>query len=86
MGGFPDFVEAPTDNGPPPVDIARDAIPGLQPTDVVKIAGYPQQDDAPVIVIRDGKVIASYAFVRFEGKPWTPAGGSVCSGMGLRLL
>jgi hypothetical protein len=86
MSGMPDYVQAPAESGPPPLDIARESIYGLRSTDIVQIAGYPEQENAPVIVIRDDTVIASYGFVRFDGQPWSIAGGSVCSDMGLHLL
>lgn len=86
MSGHGDFGEAPQDEGPPPLDVARDIIVGLRPDDVVRLAGYPEQDNASVIVIRDGEVIASYGFVRFAGRSWSIAGGTVCSGAGLSLF
>jgi hypothetical protein len=86
MSGVPDYAEAPVENGPPPLDVARESIPGLLPSDIVKIAGYPDQENAPVIVIRNDTVIASYGFARFEGQPWSIAGGNVCADMGLHLL
>jgi hypothetical protein len=85
MGGGPDLGEAPAENGPPPLHAARRSIRGLRPDDIVRIVGYPEQDDAPVAVIRDGEVIARYGFVRFEDQPWAIAGGVVCAGVGLKL-
>ncbi len=86
MSGHGDFAEAPADDGPPPLDVARRTIDGLRPDDVVRLAGYPEQDNASVIVIRQGDVIASYGFVRFSDGPWSIAGGTVCSGTGLTLF
>lgn len=86
MAGHSDFGPEPATYGPPPLDVARESIPGLRSDDIVQIAGYPEQDNASVSVIRDGKVIASYGFVRFEGRPWSIAGGTVCTGFGLKVL
>ena len=78
-----DFVEAPDDDGPPPLDVARTRIEGLRDTDVLRVQGYPEQDGAGVIVIRDGRVIASFSFVKFLDSPWTIAGGTGCADSGL---
>jgi hypothetical protein len=74
-----------TSGKPPPLEAAREAIQGLQPTDTIELAGYPEQENAPVVVIRDDKVIASYGFEESGGQ-WSVAGGSVCTDMGLRLF
>lgn len=84
MSMIADFAEAPTDDGPPPLDIARRTIEGLDDDDVLAVAGYPEEENASVIVVRDGEVIASFGFVRFEDRPWSIAGGTVCEGSGLR--
>lgn len=78
-----DFAEAPDDDGPPPLDVARTRIEGLRDTDVLRVQGYPEQDGAGVIVIRDGRVIALFSFVRFLDSPWTIAGGTGCADSGL---
>ena len=83
MGGVSDFPEAPAQYGPPPLNVARDAIHGLRSDD--DDLGHPEQDNASVTVIRDDRVIASYRFVRFNGRPWTIEGGTVCVGFGLDL-
>jgi len=78
-----DFSEAPDDDGPPPLDVARTQIAGLRDTDILRVQGYPEQDGAGVIVIREGRVIASFSFVRFLDSPWTIAGGTGCADSGL---
>lgn len=79
-----DFAEAPTDDGPPPLDVARRMIEGLEDDDVLAVAGYPKEENASVIVVRDGEVIASLGFARFDDRRWSVAGGTVCSDTGLR--
>lgn len=80
-----DYAEEPVDSGPPPMEVARDVIDGLRPEDVLLLAGYPEQDGAAFVVIRDGEVIAAYGIVRFAGQQWTIASGRACEGTGLPL-
>jgi len=81
-----DFAEEARDDGPPPLDVARQAIEGLRDDDVVRVAGYPDQDDASVVVVRDGDVIASFGFARFEGRGWSIGGATVCTDSGLDVF
>lgn len=83
MSSVADFSETPAHYGPPPLNVARESIHGLRSDDIVRVAGYPDQDNAEVTVIRDGRVIASYRFIRFEGQPWIIEGGTACVGFGL---
>ena len=79
-----DFVAAPDDRGPPPIDVARGLIDGLLTTDEVRYAGYPDGPGA-VIVVRDGEVVASYSIVHFaENDRWVVEGSSICGSSGLR--
>lgn len=78
-----EWAEAPVDEGPPPLHVARDVIDGLQPSDVLRVSGYPEQEGGSVIVIRDGEIVAAYGIKRFEGKPWDVVSGSACEGTGL---
>ncbi len=71
------------DLGPPPMDIARELITGLRQDDVLRVAGYPEQDHSTVIVIRDDEVVANYSIRRFEGDPWQITAASVCPDTGL---
>ena len=80
-----DYAEEPVDEGPPPADVARDVIDGLRADDVLRLAGYPEQDRADFVVVRDGEVVAAYGIVRFADQPWTIMGGSACQGTGLPL-
>ncbi len=78
-----DHAEAPVDQGPPPLSIAKDLITGLQPADELKMSGYPKQEGGSIVVIRNGEVVASYGIVRFEGEPWSLSSGRACEGTGL---
>lgn len=78
-----DFAEPPIDDGPPPLEVARDLIIGLEPDDLLRLTGYPEGDRGGIAVIRDGQVVASYGIMRFEGEPWSIAAGSACSDTGL---
>lgn len=80
-----DWAKSPIDEGPPPLGIARDIIKGLRPDDVLRIAGYPEQEGGSVVVIREGEIIASYGIKRFEGEPWAVVAGRACEGTGLQF-
>ena len=85
MTGIADYSEPAAEYGPPPLEVARESIHGLRSDDIVRVAGYPEQDNAEVTVTREGRVIASYRFIRFDGRPWIIEGGTVCLGFGLSL-
>ena len=80
-----DYAEEPVDHGPPPMEVAREVIDGLRPDDVLRLAGYPEQDRAGYVVIREGEVVAAYGIVRFAGRPWTIWSGTACVGTDLPL-
>jgi hypothetical protein len=58
---------------------ARPLIRGLRADDEVVVTGYPDEVHNGVVVIRDGRRIASVGF-SFEGGRWIQAGGHVCGG------
>jgi hypothetical protein len=58
---------------------ARPLIKGLREDDEVVVPGYPDEVRQGVVVIRDGRRIASVGF-SFEGGRWIQAGGQVCGG------
>ena len=78
-----EYFEAPVDEGPPPLDVARRVIEGLLPDDVVRVGGYPEQEGGSVIVVRDDEIVATYGIRRFKGQPWDVIYGSACEGTGL---
>jgi hypothetical protein len=78
-----DFMEAPLDAGPVPLDEARRRITGLQPEDALVHTGYPEDDDPGVAVRRDGEVVATFGFVTFDGERWSIAGATICESSGI---
>lgn len=78
-----DFVKAPVDAGPVPLDVARTKITRLRPDDEVLHIGYPQDDDPGVAVRRDGEVVATFGFVTFDGERWSIAGATICESSGI---
>jgi len=80
-----DYAEAPIEHGPPPLRIAEELITGLQPDDMLRVPGYPEQEGGSVAVITDGEVVASYGIVRFKGESWSLSSGRACEGTGLPL-
>jgi hypothetical protein len=78
-----EWAEAPVNDGPPPLDVARNVIDGLRPDDVLRVDGYPEQEGGAVIVIRDGSIVGRYGISRFRGESWTITSGSACEGTGL---
>ena len=58
---------------------ARPLIDGLREDDDVVLGGYPDEVHQSVVVIGDGRRIASVGF-SFEGGRWIQAGGHVCGG------
>ena len=71
-----DFAEAPHEGVVAPLDEARASIEGLEGSDEVRYAGYPSSGDRQVVVVRDGKVVASFALVTFDGEGWIAAGAT----------
>ena len=80
-----DYASEPDADAPPiPLDEARAMLRGILPGDEVRYAGYPREPDPSVIVVRDGRVIASLGFARFGGE-WSSPGGSTCVDDGIRV-
>jgi hypothetical protein len=70
--------------GQDPVAIVVESVKGLQPDDVVKIAGYPEADAPTVRVVRGEKVIGVYGFLETEDGGLVRGGSHVCASAGLR--
>jgi len=81
-----DFGEAPVEAGVVPLDKARANIGGLEADDDVRYSGYPSSEDRRVVVVRHGDVVASFAFVTFDGAEWVAEGASGCDGTGIRSI
>src|SRR5262245_17290182 len=62
-----------------PTEAASAHLRRLEPTDELRQAGYPEQQDAPVIVVRDGAVVASVSVRLAKDGRWYVAGASGCS-------
>lgn len=60
-----------------PLEEAREEIRGLRSTDQLVHGGYPEAVPAPVLVVRDGGVVASFSFAQTE-RGWTSPGGTIC--------
>ena len=60
-----------------PLEEARDEIRGLESTDELVYGGYPEAVNAPVLVVRDSDVVASFSFAGTE-RGWTSPGGTIC--------
>lgn len=85
MGWVADYFTSPDrDAGRVPLDIARASLRGLRADDEVGYAGYPAADDPGVVVVRDGVVVASVSFARFEGE-WSSPAGTICEDADIHL-
>ena len=60
------LFERPLDAGPVPLDVARETIRGLLPSDDVLHLGYPKQGGRQIGVRRDGVIVATFDFVRWR--------------------
>lgn len=78
-----DFFEQPLDVGAVPLEVARESIQGLLPSDEMLHLGYPEQGGRQVAVRRDGTIVATFDFVTFDGDEWQIASNYICSSSGL---
>jgi hypothetical protein len=62
-----------------PVELARQHFQGLLPTDVVELAGYPDEDEPIVRVVRDGATIATIEYFRAADGGWLENSVSRCT-------
>jgi len=77
--GYPDYVEGAAGWTGDPVDIARKHANGLLPTDEVSYAGYPEQAQPQVRVVRDGAVVAVFGFFDDGQGGWLMSSYQACS-------
>ena len=85
MAWTADYVSPPDADAPAiTLEQARSELRGLRPDDETRYAGYPEEPDRSVIVVRDGRVIASIGFARFDGE-WSAPGGQTCDEDGVRV-
>jgi hypothetical protein len=62
-----------------PIDAAATHLRSLEPTDELRQAGYPEQQSTPVIVVRDGDVVASVSVALANTGKWYVMGANGCS-------
>lgn len=67
-----------------PVELVQDGVKGLEPDDVVEVAGYPKADVPTVRVLRDRKVIGVFGFLKADDGGLTIETSDVCASEGLR--
>jgi hypothetical protein len=82
-GNTPDYGSEATAEFGSPVEIARRHFEGLQSTDRVESAGYPDERFPAVRVVRGGRVIAVAEFTPYDSGGWFLTKASFCSGAGL---
>jgi hypothetical protein len=80
--GSMDYVQGATGEPGDPVEIARARLRDrLQEGDIVQAAGYPEELDRHVIVVRDGSTVADLRYVRDEaGTGWLEDAETICPG------
>lgn len=67
-----------------PVDIARDALKGLEEGDRIFTAGYPEAEYRDVAVERDGETVAIVGFSPTDDGGWVIGGYSSCPSSKIR--
>jgi hypothetical protein len=83
-GGWSTVVDFASGAEDSPLSQATELLKGLRADDVVREAGYPQDDEAVVTVARDGRVVLVISFWRY-GDDWSLQGASGCNGSGVGL-
>jgi hypothetical protein len=80
--GSMDYVQGATGEPGDPVEIARARLRDrLQEGDLVQAAGYPEESERHVIVVRDGSTVADLRYVRDEaGTGWLEDAETTCPG------
>ena len=78
--GSIDYVAGATGEHGDPVEIARARLRDrLKEGDVVRAAGYPEEPERHVIVVRDGSTVADLKYIRDEaGTGWLVDTESTC--------
>lgn len=79
-----DFVDLGDGLSKDPVELVQDEVKGLEPDDVVEVAGYPKADVPTVRVLRDRKVIGVFGFLKADDGGLTIETSDVCASEGLR--
>jgi hypothetical protein len=79
-----DYASPLKDRGQDPVAVVEESVKGLQPDDVVEIAGYPEAYAPTVRVVRGEKVIGAYEFLKAGDGGLRIEGTTSCASAGLR--
>jgi hypothetical protein len=67
-----------------PVELVKDGVKGLDPEDVVEVAGYPEAEVPTVRVVRAGRVIATFGFIQADDGGLAIETSDLCASEGLR--
>jgi hypothetical protein len=67
-----------------PVQLVHDGVKGLEPDDVVELAGYPEAEVPTVRVVRADRVIATFGFIRADDGGLAIETSELCASEGLR--
>ncbi|MGH2636838.1 MAG: hypothetical protein ACRDHU_11935 [Actinomycetota bacterium] len=78
-----DLVSPTQGSAPDAIVAAREHLDGLRPEDELRRAGYPEQEDGPVIVVREGTTVATVSVAVADDGRWLVHGASICSSAGL---
>ena len=78
-----DFVAGAEGEQGDPADLARANLKGVEPSDVIEPAAYPDQTYPVVRVVRDGKTVATASFSPAEAGGWLIGGSEACSSSGI---
>jgi hypothetical protein len=81
-----DFVAGATGTPGQPIDIARDRVRGLEPSDELVGVGYAEREGAAAVaIVRDGATIGVVSFTRADDGGWLLSGGSGCDDADVRF-
>jgi len=68
-----------------PVELVHAGVTGLEPDDVVELAGYPEAEIPTVRVLRDERVIATFDFIQADDGGLAIETSELCASEGLRV-
>ncbi len=83
VSGILDYVSGANGEIGDPIDLTREHFKGLRTTDVIKRAGYPEQESPIIAVIRDGKTIATAEYSAAANGGWLLSVVTRCQDSGL---
>ena len=83
-GSTGDYASPTTGGGHDPVAVVEESVKGLEPDDVVEVAGYPEAEVPTVRVVRTDKVVGVYGLLKTEDGGLLIEGTASCDSAGLR--